>query len=263
MALPGVWLLFQVFKTIEIMISIIHPSRGRFLKSFDTIRKWLHNSSYYKPAFVYKLNKTLNIEVIVSLDDDDQAINDYREIYESIDSLNVKVIQNNNTSAVSAINYAATFAKGDILIVVSDDTDCPENWDELLLKEVEGKTDWILKTQDGIQKWIITMPVMDRAYYNRFGYIYYPEYRHMFCDTELSCVADLTGRRLESKLMFEHLHYSTGKSVKDAISDKADKTWDQGEKLFLERYQRNFDLKETPGRITSPEYLSWIKRKIK
>lgn len=229
------------------MISIIHPSRGRPYKSWATISNWLNRAS-----------NANDIEVVISVDLDDPNLLTYKDLYHKFE-----VIVSDNRHAVDAINMGALRSLENILIVVSDDTDCPENWDDLLLKEVEGKTDWILKTQDGIQKWIITMPVMDRAYYNRFGYIYYPSYEHMFCDTELSCVADLTGRRLESKLMFEHLHYSTGKSVKDAISDKADKTWDQGEKLFLERYQRNFDLKETPGRITSPEYLSWIKRKIK
>jgi hypothetical protein len=84
----------------------------------------------------------------------------------------------------------------------------------------------------------------------------------MFCDTELSCVADLTGRRIDIPLTFEHLHYSVGKSNKDSISEKADSTWAQGEKLFLERYKRIFDLKEISGTITSPQYLSWIASKL-
>ena len=84
----------------------------------------------------------------------------------------------------------------------------------------------------------------------------------MFCDTELSCVADLTGRKIEANIPFVHNHYSIGKSEKDEVSIKADKTWGQGEKLFIERYKKNFDLKETPGRIESPEYLNWIKNKL-
>jgi hypothetical protein len=226
------------------LISLLHPSRGRPEKSFETVQKWIQRAG------------NVSIELIVSLDDDDPELQGYREMHVSLLEIN------KNRSAVDAINNAAKKARGNILIVVSDDTDCPENWAVDLLKCVEGKTDFIAKTNDGIQKWIITMPIMDRAYYNRFGYVYYPGYLHMFCDTELSCVADLTGRRIDIPLTFEHLHYSVGKSNKDSVSEKADSTWTQGESLFLERYKRIFDLKEISGTITSPQYLSWIASKL-
>jgi hypothetical protein len=226
------------------LISLLHPSRGRPEKSFETVQKWIQRAG------------NVSIELIVSLDEDDPELQGYREMHVSLLEIN------KNRSAVDAINNAAKKARGNILIVVSDDTDCPENWAVDLLKCVEGKTDFIAKTNDGIQKWIITMPIMDRAYYNRFGYVYYPGYLHMFCDTELSCVADLTGRRIDIPLTFEHLHYSVGKSNKDSISEKADSTWSQGEKLFIERYKRTFDLKEISGTITSPQYLSWIASKL-
>jgi hypothetical protein len=226
------------------LISLLHPSRGRPEKSFETVQKWIQRAG------------NVSIELIVSLDEDDPELQGYREMHVSLLEIN------KNRSAVDAINNAAKKARGNILIVVSDDTDCPENWAVDLLKCVEGKSDFIAKTNDGIQKWIITMPIMDRAYYNRFGYVYYPDYLHMFCDTELSCVADLTGRRVDIPLTFEHLHYSVGKSAKDSVSEKADATWSQGESLFLDRYKRNFDLKEINGVITSPQYLSWIASKL-
>lgn len=226
------------------LISILHPSRGRPQKSVETIQNWIARAG------------DVPIEVIVSVDEDDPALQNYYDCHVAM------LTVNNNRSAVDAINAAASKAKGNILIVVSDDTDCPENWANDLLKCLGGKSDFIAKTTDGIQGWIITMPIMDRAYYNRFGYVYFPDYRHMFCDTELTCVADLTDRKIDIPLTFEHLHYSVGKSEKDAISEKADATWSQGEKLFLERYKRNFDLKETPGKITSRQYLSWIEGKL-
>src|SRR3990172_5618 len=166
------------------MISLIHPSRGRPEKSYITIQKWLINARHQH-----------QIEVVVSCDEDDSCIFTYNKLY------CFKNIINKNKSAVDAINKAADFSGGEIMIIISDDTDCPLNWDDYLIKFTEGKTDWILKTQDGIQPWIITMPIMDRVYYNRFGYIYHPDYLHMFCDTELTCVADITGRKLTSNLL--------------------------------------------------------------
>lgn len=226
--------------------SILHPTRGRPQKSFETIKKWLraHVSCNGFP------------EVIVSVDMDDPCLNAYINLHGK------RVIVNHNRSAVDAINNAAKVCTGDIIIVVSDDTDCPDGWNDLLENAIGDRNDFIAKTPDGIQKWIITMPIMDRAYYNRFGYIYHPDYLHMFCDTELTCVADLTGRKIELDISFPHNHYSIGKSVKDAVSDRADKTWSQGESIFIERYKRNFDLVNTPGKITNIEYLNWIKAKI-
>lgn len=222
-------------------ISLIHPSRQRPKMALDTANHWLDNSED-------------DFEYILSLDNDD--LSPYNNPFD--DSL---TIRNNNKYAVDAINNAAKVATGDILIVISDDFQCPVHWDDQIKEATEGKSDWIAKTFDGIQKWIITLPIMDRAYYNRFGYIYYPEYLHMFCDTELTCVADLTGRKINLDIPFTHNHYSTGKTVRDEVSIRADATWDQGEKLFVERAKRNFDLVNAPGKITSQEYINWMKMK--
>lgn len=225
------------------MISILHPSRSRPEKAFKTARKWLDNAG-------------CDIEYILSLDSDEKYMADYVRMFNNRQTINP------NRSAIDAINNAAKVATGNILIVLSDDFDCCPLWGKQILDATQGKSDWILKTLDGIQKWIITMPIMDRAYYNRFGYIYFPDYLHMFCDTELSCVADLTGRKIEANIQFVHNHYSVGKAIKDAVSEKADRTWAQGEKLFLERYKKNFGLIDPPGKIESPEYLNWIKGKL-
>lgn len=226
------------------MISILHPSRSRPEKAFNTSRNWLANAG-------------CDVEYILSVDTDDPSLQEYKKVFNYS-----RIIEGHNRSAIDAINGAAAVSQGQILIVLSDDFDCPPLWGKQILDSVQGKTDWIMKTPDGIQKWIITMPIMDRTYYERFGYIYYPEYLHMFCDTEITCVADLTGRKIEAAIGFRHDHYSVGGAAKDSVSDRADRTWAQGEKLFLDRYRKNFDLVNPPGRITSQEYLSWIKGKL-
>lgn len=227
------------------VISLIHPSRSRAKKSFTTLMKWI-------------LSAEDKFEIILSLDSDDSEKELYRALYMNTDAI---IIENTNKSAVDAINNGAKKASGDIFIVVSDDTDCTVGWDSQIKKSVAGKSDWIAKTPDGIQSWIITMPLLDRAYYNRFGYIYHPDYAHMFCDTELTCVADLTGRKITLDIPFTHNHYSTGRSQKDEVSIKADKTWDQGQALFIERAKRNFDLKEVKSKIMSPDYINWMRSK--
>lgn len=232
------------------MISIIAPSRGRPEKSLDTLIKWSSTCRW----------NTIN-NFIISLDCDDPLLNEYKKKYNGgvIGGCLLSIIINNNRSAVEAINNAAKVAQGDILMVVSDDTDCFTGWDKSLLKEVEGKTDWILKTQDGIQDYIITYPIMDRAYYNRTGYIYHPEFQHLFCDTYLTCVADITGRKLTSNLMFKHNHYSVNGTAPDELHKRNDATWKQGQETFI-RLMNQFSLEER-RRIKDQGMKNWLRNK--
>lgn len=225
------------------MISLILPSRSRAKRAYETARKWLDNAG-------------CDCEFILSIDIDDPERGEYYKLLP-----HAMIVCDSNRSAIDAINKAASKSGGNILIQIAEDFDCPPLWGKKILEFTQGKEDWILKTYDGIQPWMITLPIMDRKYYERFGYIYHPEYLHMFCDTELSCVADLTGRRITSHtLLFPHNHYSTGKTRKDPVSEKADLTWNQGAKLFKERYKKNFDLKlcDLKGKIQNEGMINYI-----
>lgn len=219
------------------MISLIHPSRGRSGRAFDAAQNWIKKAGR-------------EIEYILSLDRDD--------IVRYINPFGITTI-NENRSAVDAINKAAQLSTGEILVVMSDDFDCPDDWANKIIHEANGRKDWIMKTQDGTQGWIITLPIMDRVYYNRFGYIYYSSYRHMFCDTEMTAVADLLQRKITSPLVFKHNHYSVSGEERDSVSIRADKTWEQGERLFRDRYAKNFGLVNPPGRITDRGILNWLR----
>jgi len=220
------------------MISIIHPSRSRPDKAYATARKWLDNAG-------------CDVEYILSLDDDDNSDYHFRfgqvlyGVYSRIENETGKwphVIRNKNRSAIDAINNAAKVATGNILIIISDDFDCPQMWGKNIIDATVGMRDWIMKTPDGIQKRIITLPIMDRVYYERFGYIYHPDYRHMWADTEMTDVAERTGRLIKSNIPFVHNHYSIGKSEKDEVSIRADATYEPGRLIYNERKIRNFDL---------------------
>lgn len=233
-------------QTFMVKISLLFPSRGRARKSHDTAVKWREQAG-----------EGVELELILSIDRSDPAGDRYKIYHRATAD---KIVHRESRSAVEAINNAAEVATGDIMIVVSDDTECFQGWGTALLKELEGKKDFILKTQDGIQKYIITMPVLDRAYYNRFGYIYYPGYVHMFCDLEITCVADITQRKLSSDLMFKHNHYSVTQEKPDETNRRADRTWNEGEKLFLERYRKNFDLPKG-GKIQDKGMIDWLLKK--
>lgn len=218
------------------MITCIHPSRSRPDLAKSTAKKWIDRAG-------------IRVEYILSVDVDDPYVYDYSGMF--TDNIDVSVIVNLNKSAIQAINVAAKKANGDLLVVVSDDFDCPENW---AIKLIEGLSlsladdwtddDFIVKTKDGMQPTIITLPILSRKYYERFGYVYFEGYNHLFCDTEMTAVAHMTGKVINSDLMFRHNHYLTGAMKKDDINIKNDSTWKQGENLFNERKAINFGLKD-------------------
>lgn len=226
-------------------ISLIHPSRGRPQKSFETYSKWNAATKYPDGA-----------HWLCSLDWDDD-VGEYVNAYSPNGYPIMSPIISKNKSAVEAINNAAKHwrADGDIFIVVSDDTEPIQNWDIKIRQEVEGKTDWILKTQDGIQPWIITMPVMDRAYYNRTGNIYDPSFDHMFCDTWLTVQADISGRKITSNLKFPHLN----DSIKDELRERTNGTWRQGEETFI-RLIKSVPIEDLK-KITDVAMKNWIRNK--
>jgi glycosyltransferase involved in cell wall biosynthesis len=230
------------------MISLLHPSYKRPFRSKDTISKWV------------SLAGTTDIEIIVSIDESDENFETYKSIYK-----NHKVVSLKKRNAIEAINHAAKQATGDILIVVSDDTDCEPDWALKILEAVQNRSDYILKVWDGIQKWVITMPVMDRVYYNRFGYIYHPGFKHMFCDTWLTHQAEYLGRVIvRHDIVFNHLHYSAGKSKSDEINKRADATWNDGKSLYLSLVRENF--KRPNYGLSSHEatgHLQWLRRALR
>lgn len=243
------------------MISIIHPSRGRPQKALETFYKWS--------------DRTPNERYILSLDYDDPCLQDYLNKMpgefilwsdtKTQPSQNAYIVVGKNRSAVDAINNAARFACG-VFVVVSDDMEPCNNWHyEIgLIRENQERTHgygtpWILKTYDGIQPWIITMPVMNKEYYKLHGYIYDPDFKHMFCDTWLTVQADISGRKITSNLLFKHNHYSNsgGKEQPDELNKRNDATWSEGEKVFIQK------LKQTPiedlRKITDQGMKNWIR----
>lgn len=230
-------------------ISLLHPSRGRAEKAYQTYRNWIEKSS-----------GEIEIEYLLSLDSDDNY-----DLYKEIFGIDFHSIIAKNSNLVEASNSVADSCTGDLIVLISDDFDCPENWDLLLLDAVKDKKDFVLKTFDGIQKWIVTLPIMDRTYYEKQGYIYYPEYQHMFCDTDMTHKASLEGKLIvRNDLVFTHNHYSVGKSEKDCVNTKADLTWNQGEKVYLERVKNNFGIKKEeikPFELPL-EMKKWINSKI-
>lgn len=228
-------------------ITVIHPSRGRAelcSRTFkDTLRKSADNENYFRHTSYY---------VCIEEDQQQEYLKHVRKTW----------VFNSNT-AIEAINICAKeYFKDDILVVMSDDFVLPKGWDTMIREAVGDKTDFVLKTFDTTQKWICTLPIMDKVYYDRFGYVYNPSYQHMFADTELTHVAELLGKLIvRNDIVFPHRTEVTGN---DAINKKNNGTWTQGEALYLERVKQNFGLPEELRKpVSYKPHQQWINQKIK
>lgn len=206
-------------------------------------------------------------EYIFSVDSSDPQLAAYSG-FGSVEELKgCKIVVSDNKNLVEASNAGAKQASGDIFVLISDDFLCYKDWDLRVVDAFQGRIPGqVLKTFDGVQKWIVTLPIMDRAYYERCGYFYNPAFSHMFVDTYMTHRADIEGRLImRNDLYFRHAHYSTGENQKDAVSIKADATWDQGEKAYFE----GINELESQGLdiwAISPEgihHKNWLKAKLK
>lgn len=213
------------------MISLIHPSRGRAKKAYNTAFKWIESAG-------------CEIEYILSIDEDDLE----REFYSlplHILGGSRELIIRKNSSVVQATNNAAQKSKGDILLYLSDDFDCFPDWGKAVEKEFENENrPLLIKVDDCLHHPsvpVLTIPIMNRQLYNRLGYFWHPEYKSMFVDEDLYWTSfKLNAIKNAWHLKFEHQHSSVGKSPDDETYRRSSANWDQGKAVFAKRKQLGF-----------------------
>ncbi len=172
-------------------ILIKYPSRGRPELFKQTTQK-----------FIDKLSAKHDVKFVFSLDIDDKTMNN-SEIIEFMMSLPIKKKINfrNNKSKVDAINTDLDDEKFDILIYIQDDlTPIIHGYDDLIANQFE-KSEYGLDCMIHFQtpRWSDSLDiycVMGKRYYDRFGYVYHPSYKALFCDDEYTEVSKLLGRNV-------------------------------------------------------------------
>jgi hypothetical protein len=190
-----------------------------------------------------------NFEVVVSCDIDDETMNNptVRDHFKNFK--NCTVYYSNNENKVQAINADLKNKKFDILLLASDDM-VPEinGYDEIIrhcMNNYFPDTDGVLWFYDGHRSDLNTLCILGRKYYDRFGYIYNPEYKTWFCDNEFTQVAHMLKKHMFFKeTIIRHMH-------PDIIKQPHDETFDRNntreeishdEKLFNLRQEAGFGL---------------------
>jgi len=117
--------------------------------------------------------------------------------------------------AVDAWNQAARASTGKVLISAADDCFPPPHWDTELLAvipDLDGQYAVDVKsgTSPGDDDWALWMlhSIITRAYYERIGNFFYPEYFGMYADLDFGEMAHRDGVVVNARhLTFQHRHW--------------------------------------------------------
>lgn len=191
------------------IILLNFASRSRPDKFFKTIDNIIKNVS--------DLN---SIKIVATIDDDDRAMNT-ADCLNKLDvlskSINFEVCWGKSLNKIDAINRGVPKDGWDILVNVSDDMEFIKyGFDEVLRNEFNGNFDLCLHYPDGNTKEIITMSILGKHYYDRFNYVYHPDYVSLWADNEQTEVAKILGKyRYCDVQIFSHNHPAFGKAPTD------------------------------------------------
>jgi len=185
-----------------------------------------------------------NIHYLVSYDEDDKNFN-LERAQSLLPEQHITFIKGKSENKIHACNRDMDkITDWDIVMLLSDDMVCKqEGWD-YYIREAFAEKDRCVHFYDGYRDELMTLALMDKAYYNRDKYIYNPAYKSLFADNEMMEVAKLRGRYFyENRILFKHEHYSNSRRVRpDALMRRTESFYKEDEATYLKRKETNFGL---------------------
>jgi hypothetical protein len=218
-------------------ILVKFPTRGRRSKFLDTFTK------YYDLC----LDKN-NIMFLITVDDDDQETSDkmFDKILNSYG--NVIIDRGSSKNKIHAVNRGVNSINydWDVLVLASDDM-IPQviGYDQIIrdnMNKFYPKKDGVLWFNDGFQgEKLNTLCILGKKYYEKFNYIYYPEYKSCWSDNEFMQVANILKKQTYIDLVIiKHEHPDWGFGQMDFVHHNNYKDHNFDHKLYLERKSNNF-----------------------
>lgn len=217
-------------------ILVKFPSRSRPAKFLQVLSD-----------YVSKAHNNEDIIYLISIDLNDATMT--KEVIEKAYSLhkNVVVIQGVSRNKIEACNRDLHLVKDwDVLVLASDDMICQvSGWDDQIRNDMAlnfGDLDGVLYYPDGYTQ-LNTMCIMGRAYYNRFNYIYNPDYNSLFCDDEFMQVSRFLKREYKSDLvLFRHEHPVWKGEQYDPLMQRNESFYAVDKRIYEQRKRINFGL---------------------
>ena len=165
------------------------PTRSRPEKFKKVLQEYINN-----------LSGSIPTRFVITMDNDDETMNtsEMREWLDGLIDRNIDLVYHygDSKTKVEAINADLEEESADVLLLASDDM-VPEmfGYDAIIMQSMEEAWpdfDGAIKFHDGIRNDnLMTLAVLGWKLYERFGYIYHPDYKFLYCDTEQTnvCIA--------------------------------------------------------------------------
>lgn len=224
--------------TTKLLIKM--PTRERPDRFFANL------DSYYR-----HLSGSVPFHFHISCDVDDVSMNN-EEVRNKLSNYpHLTVHYSPNRSKVEAYNEGLKEYNFDILLAVSDDkVPWIGEFDKKIVDQMEThfpNYDGVINYHDGnVGAQCITIPVVGKKYYDRFGYLYHPSYRSLFANQELTEVAKAIGKEFVcNDVIIRHNHPVYNLAPWDNLYYRIETDKIEDSKTFAERKKRNFDLSET------------------
>lgn len=200
----------------SIVNNIVNKEDYAIICSFD-----VDDDEYRNPDFVARLEQYENLEYYFGI----------------------------STSKIYAINRDISLAPAwDILVNMSDDFILTEwGFDDIIRYEMQQAfpdMDGVLNFKDTNNNGrLMTMTICGITYFNRFNYIYHPDYKSEYADLEAHEVA-IKLNRLKNipTVISQHLHPKYQSAPIDKIYEKSDTYVLQDRDLYFQRLAINFGI---------------------
>jgi hypothetical protein len=219
-------------------ILVKFPTLNRTTQFFNTLYKY------------YKMAENLdNMKFVITIDESDHSMNNEKVLNGLKTYPNLECHIGTSKSKIDAINRDLDkIHNWDILLLASDDM-IPQvlGYDEIIrndMKKYYSDLDGILWYNDGHQKNNLnTLSILGKKYFDRFKYIYYPEYKSEWADNEFTRVGNLLKRQTYiDNVIIEHQHPNWGYGQNDHIHFDNYKNSSFDKSIFEFRVKTNFNL---------------------
>lgn len=219
-------------KNLKLLIKF--PTRNRKDKFFKILDQY------------YLLLRDNNYQFIISCDIDDLSMNNDIVKNKLSEYPNLKIYYENNKSKIEAVNNNLEEEDFDILLLASDDMlPIQSGYDKIIKENMEKffpDTDGVLWFNDGFQKNNLnTLCVLGKKYYDRFNYIYHPDYKSLYCDLEFTLVSkELNKVKYFDDVIIKHIQYSIMNELPDELYIRNDNLQNIDKITFDKRLKGKF-----------------------
>lgn len=182
--------------------------------------------------------------ILISIDADDASMNNRNMIAWISSHGRCKLRLGTSRSKIEAINDGLMNEAWDMLILGADDMIPEPDYGKRIVdlyRSHFSDGDGVLHLNDGrTAKSLNTLPIMDRKYFDRFGYVYHPDYVSLFADNEFQEVSESLKRSIYIDQTIIRHEWIGSMNSHDSLNRYNESFYEQDEATFKRRREAGF-----------------------